>query len=163
MEEENEQVDLDDIIKEIYLDMYASIGEKNGKLRSERLPVVTGPRLRLRQVFQNLISNGFKYNDSEQPRVEIRCYGTPEGYCFMIRDNGIGIPPEDHEKVFDIFQRLHGQDKYEGSGIGLSIVKKLVESMGGNIGLESKPGEGSTFVVTLPPRSSLPDPGTPTL
>ncbi|MBN2024601.1 MAG: response regulator [Pirellulales bacterium] len=114
------------------------------------LPVVLGDAALLGTVLANLISNGLKYNESAAPRVEIGAsLGDP--CTIFVRDNGIGIEPRHHEEIFALFRRLHSRKKYDGTGAGLSIVKKIVERLGGRIWLESAPGRGSTFYVALPP------------
>ncbi len=119
-------------------------------------PVLVG------QVFQNLISNAVKFNTSPHKRVELGwrpaslllpaggTEGGPQAYEFFVRDNGIGIDPRYHEQIFHVFERLHTSEEYEGTGIGLAIVKKAINKLGGAVRVESKPGEGSTFFVTLP-------------
>lgn len=113
-------------------------------------PVEAEPAL-LRQIFQNLIDNAVKFNPSPLKRIELgwRPAGE-EAYEFFVRDNGLGIASRYHEQIFRVFERLHTQAEYEGTGIGLAIVKKAVGKLHGSIRLESEPGQGSTFFVTLP-------------
>lgn len=115
------------------------------------LPRMMGDRVRLSEVFSNLISNASKYSDKDQRMVEV---GWKPGLApvFYVRDNGIGIEPEQHADIFRIFKRLHGRDEYGGgTGAGLTITKKVIERHGGRIWVESTPGEGSTFFFTLTP------------
>ncbi len=113
----------------------------------ESLPEVKGnPRL-LGVILSNLVVNGMKYNENETPFIEI---GVCENATFFVRDNGLGIDPEHHDVIFRMFRRLHSRKKYEGSGAGLAIVKKLVDLHGGRVWLDSKPGRGSIFYVSLP-------------
>jgi signal transduction histidine kinase len=93
-----------------------------------------------------LISNALKFNDSARPTVDIGC---TEAGALYVRDNGIGIPECHHDAVFTMFRRLHGRAKYEGTGAGLTFVRKIVEAHGGRVWLVSQPGEGSTFYFTL--------------
>ena len=115
------------------------------------LPEVYGDKTRIEQVFFNLVSNALKFNDKETIEVEVGFHDT-EGdfYRFFIRDNGIGIEAEYYDKVFKIFERLNQREEYEGTGAGLTIVKKIVEQHGGEIWLDSVLAEGTTFYFTLP-------------
>jgi len=100
----------------------------------------------LKQVFQNLISNGIKFHKEEtRPEIHVGAERQDNEWEFSVCDNGIGIEPRHFERVFAIFQRLHSRDEYPGTGIGLAIYKKIVERHGGCIGVESEPGQGSTF------------------
>jgi chemotaxis family two-component system sensor kinase Cph1 len=114
------------------------------------LPAVYGDRQRLTEVLQNLLDNAAKYMGGQtEPRVEIGQRGEEEGQpVFFVRDNGMGIPPEHHERIFGLFNKLDA--KSEGTGVGLSIVKRIVEVHGGRVWVESEPGKGSTFLFTLP-------------
>ncbi|RMF64136.1 MAG: histidine kinase, partial [Bacteroidetes bacterium] len=120
------------------------------------LPAVDGDRMRLLEVWQNLISNAAKYmGEQPSPRIEIGCKPLGDEVCFYVRDNGVGIPPAYHEKVFELFERL-GTDT-EGTGVGLALVKRIVEFHGGRIWVESEGmGRGSTFYFTLPKSSPAP-------
>lgn len=114
-------------------------------------PTLAADTTLIRQIFQNLILNGVKFNDSSPKRVELGCSYHNDAECeFYVRDNGIGIEPRHQEQIFRVFQRLHDSEEYEGTGIGLAIVKKAVSKPGGSIRLESEAGKGSTFFVKLP-------------
>lgn len=113
------------------------------------LPVVTGARTALLQVFQNLIGNALKFNTSPAPEVVISARRDGELWAFSVRDNGPGIDPRHHKKIFEIFQTLAARDKVEGTGIGLAIVKKIVEAHGGTVTVDSAPGRGTTFTFTV--------------
>jgi light-regulated signal transduction histidine kinase (bacteriophytochrome) len=120
------------------------------------LPTVVGDHTQLVQLFQNLISNAIKFSREEQePRVEVGAKrllaGQEEEWLFWVRDNGIGIEERYKERIFRIFQRLHGKEEYGGTGIGLAVCKKIVERHGGRIWVDSEVGEGSTFYFTLRP------------
>jgi PAS domain S-box-containing protein len=112
------------------------------------MPILFAKRLLLSQVFSNLISNAIKHHDRADGRIEIRATQKGEYYEFSVADNGRGIAPENHERVFDIFQTLKGHEVKESTGIGLSIVKKIIETEGGQIFLKSQLGEGATFCFT---------------
>ncbi|NVM22298.1 MAG: PAS domain S-box protein, partial [Desulfobacterales bacterium] len=104
-----------------------------------------------RQIFQNLISNAIKFNRSERKRIEVGWRPADEGrHELFVRDNGIGIEPRYQEQIFGVFQRLHTRQEYEGSGIGLAVIKKATSKLQGSVRVESKPGEGSTFFIVLP-------------
>ncbi len=114
-------------------------------------PTISADETLVRQIFQNLILNGIKFNESSPKRIELTCANSHTPVCeIQIRDNGIGIEPRHHEQIFRVFQRLHDSEAYEGTGIGLAIVKKAVSKLGGSLDLESTPGEGTTFTVKLP-------------
>ena len=114
------------------------------------MPALTGERVRLQQVFMNLISNAIKHNDRPQGRVTITSRDAGEFYEFAVADDGPGIAPQYHARIFQIFQTLQARDKVENTGIGLSLVKKIVEGQGGAIHLDSREGAGATFRFTWP-------------
>ena len=127
------------------------IREAGARVTTGPLPTVLADRMRLEQVFANLIGNAIKYRRPDVPLeiavVAERRDGMVE---FAVRDNGIGIEAEYYDRIFEMFGRLHTHDQYEGTGIGLAVVKRIVERHGGRIRVESTPGEGSTFFFTLP-------------
>jgi PAS domain S-box-containing protein len=139
------EVDLNEVIEDIFQILYVPDHIKI-ELKTS-FPSIMGNRARLHQLFQNLISNALRYSDKEEGRIEICCKDLGNRYKFSVRDNGIGIAAEYHEKIFKMFQSLH-QDK-ESTGVGLSIVKKIVESYQGEIWLDSTPGVGTTFYFIL--------------
>ncbi len=114
------------------------------------LPVVRGNRLQFLQLFQNLVGNALKFTDGRPPLIRIAALREESGWRVSVADNGIGIAPEHHRRIFQVFQRLHGRERFEGTGIGLSLCEKIVLAHGGTIGVESQPGEGATFWFTLP-------------
>ena len=128
----------------------AVIEESRARITRGPLPVIMADDVQLGQLFQNLISNAIKYRDSKPPEIHVGCKQEESHWLFWVRDNGIGIDPQYAERIFIIFQRLHGKGEYPGSGIGLAICKKIVERHGGKIWVESELGEGSTFYFTLP-------------
>lgn len=125
------------------------IAARGARIRFERLPVVLGNESRLLQVLQNLIGNALKYCDTT-PEISITAVRDHDYWQIVVRDNGIGIPPEHHENIFGLFRRLHSRTKYPGTGIGLATCKRIVEQLGGRIWVKSSPGAGSEFYVTLP-------------
>ena len=114
------------------------------------MPVLEVPKIMLHQVFSNLISNAIKYNDKKEALISVYAKETDNAIEFTVEDNGPGIPAEYHEKIFVIFQTLQSRDKYESTGIGLTIVKRILASRGGNITVESEMGKGSKFIVHWP-------------
>jgi PAS domain S-box-containing protein len=114
------------------------------------LPAVRGDGMQVVQLFQNLIGNAIKFRSDRPPQVHVDAAAEGAWWRFSVRDNGIGIDPKFHGRLFEIFQRLHSRDKYPGTGIGLAICKRIVERHGGRIWLESTPAEGTTFFFTLP-------------
>jgi PAS domain S-box-containing protein len=146
-----ESVSLDRLMNEIVKNMQGHLVEIHGTLTvAENLPDVKGDQTLLGQVFINLLENAFKYHKPDVPPQVSLSY-TNEGHHVIVKvsDNGIGIPAEYHEKIFNMFQRLHTEEEYPGTGIGLATAKKSVELLGGSMWVESKDGEGSTFFVRL--------------
>jgi signal transduction histidine kinase len=127
-----------------------AIRESNATVIYDQLPIVQADEYELVQLFQNLVSNGIKFRGNRDPEVHISAQPEDGKWIFAVRDNGIGVEPQYWDRIFVMFRRLHTRKKYPGTGIGLSICKKIVERHGGRIWLESKPGEGSVFYFTLP-------------
>lgn len=148
----NDNVDLNLLIEDIKDIFGKTIDEVKATITVSHLPVVKGTRTQLFQLFQNLISNAIKYQKKEPPIIQIRYKEEKDHYLFEVQDNGIGIDPAFHDKIFVIFHRLHSRSEYSGTGIGLAICKKIVERHNGNIWLKSIPAEGSTFFFTLSKR-----------
>jgi PAS domain S-box-containing protein len=146
-----EPTDTGRVVAEVTRSLSASIEETGAVVNAESLPTVPCDSSQLAQVFANLIGNAIKYRSPDRP-PEIGITSELGDGCwrFAVRDNGIGIAPEYHDRIFEVFQRLHTQNEYEGTGIGLAVVKRIVERHGGRCWLESTPGEGSTFFFTLP-------------
>lgn len=146
-----EEINLRSILDEI-LDLFKKqIEEKNAKILIGPMPNILSYKATIRQVFQNILSNALKYHHEDKaPLIKINCEKVNEFWKFSIEDKGIGIEQEYHDKIFEIFQRLHNKEDYSGTGIGLAIVKKIIESQGGNIHLDSTKGKGSTFYFTIP-------------
>jgi PAS domain S-box-containing protein len=119
------------------------------------LPTVVGERTRVQQVFQNLISNAIKHLDKPEGRIRIACTDAGDAWQLSVADNGPGIEPRHHERIFQLFQVLTPRDRKESTGVGLALVKKIVELYGGRVWVESQPGKGSTFFFTLPKAGTL--------
>ncbi len=126
------------------------IAETGAEICIGPMPVVLADPSQLAQVFQNLVGNALTFRSSEPPRIRVEAVEEDGAVRFSVSDNGIGIAPEYHDRIFQMFQRLHTRDRYPGSGIGLAIVQRIIERHGGRVWLESAEGEGSTFFFTLP-------------
>jgi hypothetical protein len=161
-----ESIDLNKKVQSVLEDLELEIEEKKATIQVGQLPTIKGNRRQLQQLFQNLIGNAIKYHrPGVDPVVNISCQVTDgndqmhplltkaEGqqfYLIEVSDNGIGFEPEDADRIFNVFTRLHGNAEYKGTGVGLSIARKVVENHGGYIWATSKPGDGATFKVLLP-------------
>lgn len=137
-------------VKEVVGKLDALIKEQNAEIIIDDLPSVMGFPAHMIQLFQNLIENGLKFNESKVKKIHISGNAQGKWALFSIQDNGIGIEEHYHEQIFEVFKHLNTRDKYEGSGLGLSQCKRIVERMNGRIWLNSKLGEGTTFSFTLP-------------
>jgi PAS domain S-box-containing protein len=149
--EKLKDIDINDVMKEIEILYSQQILELNASIIKTNLPVIHTHKTPIRQVFQNLISNALKYHKNGiPPEIKIECYAENSNWHFVVSDNGIGIEPAYHEKIFIIFQRLHSKEEYSGTGIGLAITKKIIESIGGTIWLNSEKNKGCAFHFTIP-------------
>jgi hypothetical protein len=142
--------DCEAVLERALANLTVAVAESGATVTHDPLPVVRSDEQEFVQLFQNLIGNALKFRSSEPPRIHLSASRSGKDWLFSVRDNGIGIEPRFAERIFVIFQRLHGRDEYPGTGIGLALCKKIVERHGGKIWIESKPGEGSTFYFTLP-------------
>ena len=122
----------------------------DAEIKFEHLPNIKAGKSAMLQLMQNLIGNALKYRRKENPVVEISGEETEQEWVIHVKDNGIGIDPRYFEKIFIVFQRLHNKDAYGGTGIGLSICKKIVEQYKGKIWVTSEPGKGSVFSFSIP-------------
>jgi len=147
---EPEEVDLGEVAREVVADLHLALEEAEGRVEIGDLPTVRGHRSQLRQVIQNLIGNGLKFHGEAPPLVRIRGDLLENEWMISVRDNGIGIDASQGDRVFELFHRLHTRDEYPGTGLGLTIARKVVDYHGGEIGFDSTPGEGTTFHFTLP-------------
>jgi PAS domain S-box-containing protein len=128
----------------------AAILENGAVITHDPLPVVVADASQITQVFQNLVGNSIKFRGAAPPAVRVSCQETPGEHIFAVSDNGIGIDPQYSEVIFGLFQRLHTLQEYGGTGIGLTLCRKIVERHGGKIWVESQPGQGATFRFTIP-------------
>jgi PAS domain S-box-containing protein len=145
-----ETVDTNATASQAIENLRKTIKERGADVIRDSLPIVHGHHTCLVQLFQNLIANAIKFTRDEAPRVHVSAELRDTTWLFSVQDNGIGIAPENREHIFEVFNRLHTRDEYPGSGVGLAICKRIVESHGGRIWVESEPGNGSTFRFTLP-------------
>jgi signal transduction histidine kinase len=144
-------VDMNKVFQQVLADCRGSIEEAGARVTGGEFPVVQGEATQLGQLLQNLIANAVKFRRAGvAPEIFVSTWREGGEWVFAVRDNGIGISPEQRERVFQIFQRLHNREQYTGTGIGLAICQKVVEHHGGRIWIESTPGGGSTFLFTLP-------------
>ncbi|ELZ17237.1 PAS/PAC sensor signal transduction histidine kinase [Haloterrigena salina JCM 13891] len=153
-------VDLDAVIADVREDLRLPIAESDAEVTVDSLPRVRGDSSQLRQVFQNLLSNAIEYSGDEPPRVHVSAEresadaaSAARGsgrWIVSISDEGLGIDPEDQERIFEVFERLHSRGEYDGTGIGLALCQRIVERHDGEIRVDSTPGEGATFSVVLP-------------
>jgi signal transduction histidine kinase len=150
-------VQCSEILDRSLRNLAADIREKGASVTYASLPAVLGDGTQLVQLFQNLIGNAVKYAADRQPVVHVGVEQRGDDWLFSVRDNGIGIDPRHHKRIFEIFQRLHGAQEYAGTGIGLAVCRRIVERHNGRIWVESEPGKGSTFFFTLPRTSGSPD------
>ncbi|THB80389.1 MAG: PAS domain S-box protein [Desulfobacteraceae bacterium] len=143
------KTDLGQVIFQVEENLKAIIKEKKVVLKYCELPCVYADKNQLESLFQNLILNGIKYNQSATPEIEIGFQDKGETQLFYVKDNGIGISPKSHDKIFEAFHRLHSQKEYSGTGLGLALCKRIVERQGGKIWVKSEPGNGSTFYFSI--------------
>ena len=151
------QVDLTMTAHEVVIDLEVLLQATQGTVEIDQLPTIEADPLQMRQLLQNLIGNALKFHQpgippivhvAAQMRVDVR---TAEEQCLLtVKDNGIGFDEKYLDRIFVVFQRLHGRTEYEGTGIGLAVVRKIVERHGGTITARSAVGQGATFLVTLP-------------
>ena len=157
------EVDLNQILDNVKTDFELLIADRNAVIENDKLPIVRGNERQLHQLFANLINNSIKFNE-KAPHIQVRVVPLSDAEVgeivsldknkkyskLLFKDNGIGFEPHFNERVFTIFQRLNTRTKYEGTGIGLALCKKIVENHEGHISTESALGKGTTFSVILP-------------
>lgn len=147
---EPEPADTGAALEEALANLSAEIASCGARVTRDRLPIAPGRATEFVQLFQNLVGNALKFRGDEPPSIHVGMEERPEEWVFSVRDNGIGIDPGETDRIFRLFERLHGGSTYPGTGIGLAICKKVVEARGGSIWVESGPGKGSTFRFTVP-------------
>jgi PAS domain S-box-containing protein len=155
-EHEPVPVDSSQLVSQTIDALAAQIADADAVVTVDPLPTVPGDPRQLAEVFQNLISNALKFAKDEPPKVHVSAERMEDSWCFMISDNGIGIKPEHRTRIFEMFRRLHNRDQYGGTGIGLTICRKIVARHGGKIWVEEAPGGGSSFRFTVPDSQPAP-------
>jgi len=149
--EQEKEINLNDTLLMVISNLVTTMKETDAAIYANPLPVVKASTTEMMQLFQNLISNSIKFRQSGvDPVIEIAHHQENDQYVFRFQDNGIGIPDEHRESVFNIFERLHSRQDYEGTGIGLATCKKIVTNMGGKIWVAPKESGGTTFIFTIP-------------
>jgi light-regulated signal transduction histidine kinase (bacteriophytochrome) len=143
-------VDLNQVCDDAVGMLRPLIEDTAGEVTHDDLPTIAGERSQLAQLLQNLISNGIKYHGDQPPRVHVSAQWQDGVWTIAVRDEGIGIDAKYHEKIFEIFRRLHTEQEYSGTGIGLAVCRRIVHRHGGQMWLESQPGEGCTFYFSVP-------------
>ncbi|MDO8804336.1 MAG: PAS domain S-box protein [Elusimicrobiota bacterium] len=152
--EKLQEVDMNKVMGRVLLLLRASLEETRAEVSCGRLPVIFADRAQMTHLLQNLVDNAIKFKGADAPRISVSCAAAEEADVFTVRDNGIGIDPQFFERVFKIFQRLHTREEYPGTGVGLSLCRKIVENHGGRIWVESEPGKGAVFSFSLPRRNN---------
>ena len=145
-----EPVELNGVVDDVFTDLQLQIEASDAHIEVGSLPEVNGDEGQLRQVFQNLVTNAIEYSGEKAPRIDVSAERNGSMWRISVRDAGIGIDSDETDRVFEVFQRLHSREESEGTGIGLALCRRIVERHGGEIWVESEPGEGSTFSFTLP-------------
>ncbi|MFC6728121.1 PAS domain S-box protein, partial [Natronoarchaeum mannanilyticum] len=145
-----EPVDLEAVYEDAIQDLEVKIAESDAEIEAEPLPEAYGDEGQLRQVFENLLSNAIEYSEEGPPQVDVGAERDGEMWIVSVSDDGIGIDPEHADRVFEVFNRLHTREEHDGTGIGLALCRRIVERHGGEIWVDSTPGEGSTFYFSVP-------------
>ena len=143
-------LDAGKVIEDVKHSLYSLLKQHHAIIDVKPLPVIYADPSLLHQLFKNLLTNSIKYRGESTPKISIDCIAKGDNYLFSVSDNGIGIDPGYSEKIFDLFQRLHKNEAFEGTGVGLAICEKIIRLHRGSIWVESMPGKGSTFYFTIP-------------
>jgi len=151
---ENKKVadlDLSDILNQVSRNLEKQIHESGAEIQFENLPILRANKASMISLLQNLINNGIKFqNNNTRPIIKIKAFKNAEAWVIAIKDNGIGIHSKYHTKIFEPFKRLHAKSEYKGTGIGLTVCKKIIARMGGDLWIESGKDNGSTFYFSIP-------------
>jgi light-regulated signal transduction histidine kinase (bacteriophytochrome) len=142
-------ININAVLSTVIKNLSQEIEETNAVITYNDLPEILGDANLFIKLFHHLISNAIKFKSNDAPQISITAKKVDNGYCFAVKDNGIGIPKKYSEKIFIIFQRLHAKHIYPGAGIGLAVCKKIIEKYNGKIWVDSEPNEGSTFYFTI--------------
>jgi light-regulated signal transduction histidine kinase (bacteriophytochrome) len=148
------RANLNELLSRARSNLEVTFTKARAKLTSQDLPTLVVDAPQITQLFQNLLANAIKFRGEASPEIDVRATQEPGRWVISVRDNGIGIAPEYFDRIFQIFQRLHTRKQYPGTGIGLTICKRIVERHGGEIWVESHPGQGSTFYFSIPEAAS---------
>jgi light-regulated signal transduction histidine kinase (bacteriophytochrome) len=148
------RTEIDAVLERVTDDLRVQIEESDAVIEAGPLPTVEADEEQVELLLRNLVSNALQYNGGGRPHVEVTAEAENDRWAFAVADDGIGIDPEKTDRIFEVFKRLHHDDEYTGTGIGLSLCQEIVENHGGDIWVESEPGEGSTFYFTLPRRAT---------
>lgn len=141
---------LDELVDEVLQNLEARMSDRQVEIIRHPLPVLAARRTHIAQLMQNLLDNAIKYSRNERVRIEISAEPAGEVWHFRIRDDGIGIDPAYHERIFRVFERLHTRREFDGTGLGLALCRKIVKRHGGEIWVHSREGDGATFTFSLP-------------
>ena len=145
-------VDIEAVFQGVLDNLELTIEEAGARVTHEPLPTVVGDAGQLTRLLQNLVSNAVKFHGERPPQVHVAARPESGAWVFSVRDNGVGIDPQYHDRLFKMFERLPSATVRPGTGIGLAICKKIIERHGGRIWVESQPGAGATFYFTIPQR-----------
>jgi light-regulated signal transduction histidine kinase (bacteriophytochrome) len=143
-------VDLNGLLGDALRNLQASLKAAQAHVAHDDLPALPADATQITQLFQNLIGNAVKFPGEQPPQIHVGVRREPDRWVFSVRDKGIGIDPQYFERIFQLFQRLHTRKHYPGTGIGLTVCKRIVERHAGKIWVESQPGQGATFFFSLP-------------